>query len=267
MYPVLFKIFGFEVRSFGVLMVIAFLSAIWLCQQRAAKFGLNKDKVGDLSLWLLGSGVIGARVVFILQDLPYYLAHKSELLSLRFSGLTSFGGLIFGLIALVVWCRVQRVSIVSVLDMVAPCFLLGHIFGRFGCFFNGCCYGRACDASYPLATHFAEAPGLHQPAQLYDAAMNVGALAVLLAWERKGLSIGKPFCVALALHGLTRFIYEFWRAGTDSEVQSGVASSTYWGNLPITQAQGMAAVLILVGIIGFAIFSRRPAVASQPRTA
>jgi phosphatidylglycerol:prolipoprotein diacylglycerol transferase len=149
------------------------------------------------------------------------------------------------------------VSVLVLLDLLGPCFLVGHIFGRIGCFLNGCCYGRQCDPQDFLAFHFAEIPGFHFGAQLIDALMNVVALGLLLAIERKGLSLGRVFSLTLVLHGITRFIYEIWRAGTVAEVKLEVASSTYWGTLPITQAQAMAAVLIVAGAIGLVLFGKR----------
>jgi prolipoprotein diacylglyceryltransferase len=59
------------------------------------------------------------------------------------------------------------------------------------------------------------------------------------------------------LHGLTRFIYEFWRAGTVEQVNRGEASSTYWGTLPITEAQGVALAMMAVGIVLLFVYARK----------
>ncbi len=81
--------------------------------------------------------------------------------------------------------------------------------------------------------------------------MNLVVLAVLLVIEKRGIAPWKLTGMTLVLHGLTRFIYEFWRAGTEEQVKTGVASSTYWAGLPITQAQAFAAVVMVVGAIIF----------------
>src|SRR5277367_440857 len=103
MHPILFKIGSFELHTYGAMMVVAFVAAIWLANLRAARYGIDKNQVGDMAFWTLVSGVLGARIVFILQDLPYFLSHRNELFSLQFQGLTSFGGLIFGGLAVVFW--------------------------------------------------------------------------------------------------------------------------------------------------------------------
>lgn len=257
MYPKLFEIpkigpIGpITVHSFGVMMVIAFAASLWVARTRAPKFGIDSNKMTDAGFWALVAGVLGARVVFILQDLPYYLAHKDELFSIQFQGLTSFGGLIFAVIALAVWARKAGVPMARLFDVCAPAYGVGYILGRVGCLLNGCCYGTVCSPDFFLATHFGRMSDPHHPAQLYDAGMNILALGALFWLERRGLKMGQAAAFYLAAHGVARFIYEFWRAGTVEEVKLGIASSTRMGTLPFTEAQVVAFALVLVGIVWF----------------
>ena len=104
MHPILFtikqvqiggaKVGPLQVHSFSVMLILAFLLAVWVARRRARKFGFDPGKVSDASMVALFAGVVGARLLFILQDLPYYLSHRSELFSIQFQGLTSFGGLL-----------------------------------------------------------------------------------------------------------------------------------------------------------------------------
>src|SRR5258708_39320752 len=104
MHPILFSLGPFrvggaaigpiQVHSFSVMLILAFLAGLWLARRRAPKFGFSPAKVSDASMLVLFAGVIGARALFILQELPYYLQHKDELFSIQFQGLTSFGALI-----------------------------------------------------------------------------------------------------------------------------------------------------------------------------
>lgn len=238
------------------MLMIAFLAALWLARRRAARFQFSADKISDASIFALFLGVIGARVTFILQDLPYFLKYPQELWSLKFRGLTSFGGIIFGLFAYAIFALRQKRSLRDVLDVVSPPALLGHAIGRVGCLLNGCCYGFPCTDGTGFCVKVDQSPYLHQPAQLYDSLMNVGALFVLLGIERRGLSRGQTFALFLVLHGITRFIYEYWRAGTVQQVNMGLASSTYWGTLPITQAQVAAVAMIAIGGFLYLFFQR-----------
>ena len=248
MLPVFFKIGLFEVRSFGVMMLIAFLCALWLALRRAEKYGFTKAQVMDAAFWVLLAGILGARLGFILQELPDFLKHPDKLFTLKFEGLTSFGGVIFGFFALWLYSRKLGRGVTGILDVMAAPFLVGHIFGRIGCLLNGCCYGGPVHSNVPWAIHvnvLNENPAtLHHPAQIYDSLMNVGGLILLLLLERKPRAPGQSFGLMLVFYGMARIIYEMWRAG---------ASSTYWGSLPFTQAQAMAALLVLVGLAMFFI--------------
>lgn len=257
-----------QIHSFSVMLIIAFLLGVWIARRRAPKFGFDPGKISDASMLALFAGVIGARVLFIVQDLPYYLAHKDELFSLQFQGLTSFGGLLFGVAAYWWFAWRQKRALRDVLDVIAPSALLGQAIGRIGCLLNGCCYGVVCSATYPLAVHIDNTTTLHVPAQLYDTLMTTTAFFILLWIEKKRqMHPGQTTAMFLILYGLTRFIYEFWRAGTVEQVNSGVASSTYWGNLPVTQAQAVALAMIAAGVIFFLVFQRRPVVKPIQETA
>lgn len=249
MLPVLFKIGTFKVHSYGVMLIAGFLIGLAIARKRAEKFGINPQKLTDMAFWALISGVFGARIAFIAQEWGYYTQHPDELFSWQFAGLTSFGGVIGGLILIVFWARRSGWSVRTTLDVVAPAGLVVHAIGRVGCLLNGCCYGGQCPQNLPWGIHVDKIPALMHPAQIYDALMNLAAIPILLWVERRGQSKGQIFALMLTFHGLARFIYEFWRAGTDEQVRAGLASSTYWKAVPfLTQAQAMAAVLVIVGL-------------------
>lgn len=238
-------------------MLIAFFAGVWLAMRRAKRYQFTPSQIGDASFWALILGVLGARIVFILQELPYYLANTRELFSIQFRGLTSFGGLVFGLAVYAFYSVRLKRSLLDLLDVVAPATMLAWAIGRVGCLLNGCCYGRACSESGLLCVPVENSTLLHQPAQIYDSLFNLVFLAALLRIEKRGLAQGQVFALFLTFHGLARFIYEFWRAGSIAEVRAGLASSTYWNGLPITEAQAVAAAMVLLGLGLFFAFQRR----------
>jgi phosphatidylglycerol:prolipoprotein diacylglycerol transferase len=246
-----------KIHSFSVMLILAFLVGVFIARRRAPKFGFDANKVSDAAMLCLFAGVIGARLLFILQDLPYYLSHRSELFSIQFQGLTSFGSLIFGFGAFWWFAYRQKRALRDVLDLFAPSALIGQGIGRIGCLLNGCCYGVVCTTNYPLAVHIDDTKVLHVPAQLYDTVMCFIAFGLLLWIEKKRpLHRGQVFSLFLIMYGLSRFIYEFWRAGSIDQVNQGIASSTYWGNLPITQAQVAALAMIIGGVVTFFVMQR-----------
>jgi phosphatidylglycerol:prolipoprotein diacylglycerol transferase len=264
MHPVLFNIGNFPVRSFGVMILIAFLAGLWLVRWRAPRYGLDVTKATDLAFTVLIAGILGARLAYIVQNVSYFSQHPNELFSLRFEGLTSYGGVILGAAAVAWWAVRNKASLGKLTDLYAPAFMFGHVFGRIGCFLNGCCYGGSCPSHVFLATQFPGTDGPHYPAQLYDSGMNLIGVLVLLAIERKGwLRTGQLTGLFLVIHNGIRFVYEFWRAGTDEQNAQGNATAHYFGGLPITEAQAMSLALMVAGLIVFFANSRKsPALVS-----
>lgn len=257
MHPILFEAGPIKLYTFGLMLVIGLLCAMWLGRKRAERYGLTKDQFVDASFWALVLGILGARIVFIAQDWDYYRRNMDKLLSWQFEGITSFGGIIFGAIGLWLWSKIRRIPLIAVLDTAGAAFLLAHAIGRIGCLMNGCCFGTQCEL--PWGIHVANHTGLFHPAQVYDSLMNIAALVILLRLEKRGLRSGQSFGLFLMLHGLARFIYEFWRAGTVEEVQRGLASSTRIPGIPLTEGHVMAAVLIVIGLVLFMVRRRAPA--------
>jgi phosphatidylglycerol:prolipoprotein diacylglycerol transferase len=256
MFPVLFHIGSIPLRSYCVMIVAGFAAAVVLGQVRASRYGLSKRQVRDMLCWALFAGVLGARVGFIAQDIPYFVGHPLETVSLRFEGMTSFGGLIAGTAAIMIWARLHRVHVLRILDVTGPSFILGHAVGRVGCLLNGCCFG-VVSPGLPWGIHVEGSAVLHHPAQAYDSILSLTVLAYVLHRESKGSHSGQIFGLSFGLYGLVRFVCEFWRAGTLAQVNANEASSTYWGNLPITQAQALAVVILAVGAVLWARFGGR----------
>ncbi|NUM38356.1 MAG: prolipoprotein diacylglyceryl transferase [Armatimonadetes bacterium] len=198
------------------------------------------------SFAILLLGIIGARVVFILQSLEYYRQNPQELWTLQFRGLTSFGGLIFGFFAAWGFAWRAKKPLLALLDTAAVPVLIGHAIGRVGCLLNGCCYGGVCDL--PWGIHVEGYSELHHPAQIYDSLMLVAGAWILHRIEKKGLALGQSFAAMLVVYGVARFAYEFFRAGV---------TSTTIANLPLTEAHIAAAVMAILGIGLYAVWGRR----------
>jgi phosphatidylglycerol---prolipoprotein diacylglyceryl transferase len=240
MHPTIFQIGSFKLASFGVMMVLALLAGLVVARKRAPAHGITAEQVADVSFWLILAGILGSRLFFVAQEYKYYFSHLNELLTVQFQGLTSFGGFIVGSLVAAYVCKRKGISPLTFLDVIAPAFLLGHAIGRIGCLLNGCCHGAPAKIAFPFAAYSAENKQYNVPAQLYDSAMNIVALFVLLWLEKRYPRQGFAFGMMMILHGFARFIYEFFRAG---------ASSTTIGGSPLTEGHVMALVIMVVGAV------------------
>ena len=128
---------------------------------------------------------------------------------------------------------------IGFLDLAGPAFVIGHAVGRIGCLLNGCCHGAAATSAFPFTVYSAEAKTQTVPAQLYDSLMNVIVFFLVLQLEKRSNKPGFTFGIVFVLHGLARFIYEFFRAGS---------SSTTIGGFPFTEGHVMALLVALFGL-------------------
>lgn len=149
---------GFPIFGFGAMLLLAFLICLWIGGRRAKKFGIAPELIQDLAIWLFIGGVIGGRTCFLLldSDVENFSDFFSKFLRIWDGGLILYGAIIGGTLAYFLGYYVSfryrpNVTTLRIAEIVAPCIALGLVFGRFGCFLNGCCYGQVACASCPSA--------------------------------------------------------------------------------------------------------------------
>ena len=222
---------GLPIKTYGFCMALGFLAAwqvlSWLCRRT----GRQPEPLSNLLMLMLFSGIIGARLEYVREFWGREFASDPlSVFKVWQGGLVFYGGLILAIVVFFVWCRVRRERMAPVADLFVTVIPLAHAFGRVGCFFFGCCYGResacACAVAFPrhspawnaqveagriLQSAQSSLPVL--PTQLFEAAAVLCLFAVLLFvvlrnWKRRpGFTTG---CY-LAGYACIRFSIEFLR--------------------------------------------------------
>jgi phosphatidylglycerol---prolipoprotein diacylglyceryl transferase len=222
MYPRLFDLGPLTVYTYGVLLAAAYLLGLKMAMVRAAKRGLDANRVLDLGIYIIISALIGAKLLLFITDFRAYMANPRELLTIIRSGGVFYGGLILAVVVALVYIRRIGLPLWTTCDVFAPGIALGHVVGRFGCLFAGCCYGRQVAQSHwwtitftdPFAATNVGTPlGVPlYPTQIFEAGAEALILAVLLLTERKGKPFaGRTFWIYMLLYAVSRFIIEFFR--------------------------------------------------------
>lgn len=219
MHPLLFHIGNFAIHTYGLCVALGFLAGITLAARRAKRHGLNPEDVSNLGVWLIIAGMLGGKlfhVIFFWNDFSAGW-RANGVASLR-EGFVFYGGFIGASLAAVLFCRRHRLPLAKMADLYAPSVALGHAFGRLGCFFNGCCYGRACDL--PWAVRF---PGPHEmagvpvhPTELYEVAGNLVIFVALSAFYQQRKFDGQVWWLYVLSYGVLRFGVEFFRGDYDA---------------------------------------------------
>jgi phosphatidylglycerol:prolipoprotein diacylglycerol transferase len=249
MYPVVFRLGDFEVTSFGVLVAIAALAAIWLFGRELTRSGLPADAANAGLAGVIG-GLAGAKLLWTVEFMG-----EAPIASLLFSrgGLSWFGGLIGGVGTGLFMLRRYRVPLMPALGAAAPALALGHAIGRVGCFLVGDDYGRATDLPWGVAFPRGLPPTtvpVH-PTQLYETLALSVVVWLLLAWRRRGVADRVVFGRYLVLAGAVRFLIEFVRV-----------------NLPVlgplTLAQVISACLVIGGAVLIVTSGSRVGAGARP---
>jgi phosphatidylglycerol:prolipoprotein diacylglycerol transferase len=208
------------IYTYGVLLAAAYLFGLKLAMVRAKRRGLDEARVLDLGIYIIIAALVGAKLLLLVTDFNTFRNNPRELLTLARSGGVFYGGLILAVAVSFWYIRRVGLPLWTTCDVFAPGIALGHVIGRFGCFFAGCCYGRptrvpwAITFTDPFAAENVGTPlnvPLH-PTQLYEAGAEAIILGVLLMTERNGRPFaGRTFWLYILLYAISRFIIEFYR--------------------------------------------------------
>jgi phosphatidylglycerol:prolipoprotein diacylglycerol transferase len=251
MHPILIEIAGFPVYTYGLLLAAAYLLGLQFALKRARSRALDPNRVMDLGIWIIVSALVGAKLLLLVVDHDKFSSDPAEVMNLVRSGGVFYGGLIAAVAVALWYLRRHRMPMWTVTDVFAPGIALGHVVGRMGCFFAGCCFGRPTTVPWaitftdPFAAQNVGTPlgiPLH-PTQLYEAGAELLILGGLLWFERKGRSFpGRTFWTYMLLYGLSRFVIEYYRG--DPREMVGIFSTSQFVSLLIVPVSVVMLVLL-----------------------
>ncbi len=219
MDPILFKFFGITVYSYGFFLSFAFMLCLMLILRRARFMDIAPHYVLDLGLYIIISGIVGARLFYIFSNFNYYLENPLEIFLLNKGGLVFHGGLILALIVGIAIVKIWKLPVLQMADLVITFLPLGQAIGRVGCFLNGCCYGKPTESifgiKFPTYSFAANAfgPDIYvYPTQIFSSIADLAIFFILLLRMKKKQYDGQAVIYYLFLYGVARFFLEFLRA-------------------------------------------------------
>jgi len=154
MYPELFKIpfVNLTVKSYGLMMVIAFLAAVSLIRRFSRNITPDPGLITNAALYSLIAGVVGARLFYVVHHFDLFRGNLSSVFVLWKGGLELLGGVILAIAVIFFYLWYHKLPIRRYLDILAIGLMLALAFGRIGCFLNGCCFGK--QTKLPWAVRF-----------------------------------------------------------------------------------------------------------------
>jgi len=287
MFPILFRlpipgIGPITIHSYGVLLVVAFLVAIYVARRLASREKVSGDQIVDLGVYVILGGLVGAKLLLLVVDWDFYSRQFGSILeqgggsvgatlspmlgqfgavlgtlasmgmSLLQAGGVFYGGLIGGVAVGMWYLRRHALPLWKAADITAPAIAVAHAFGRAGCFAAGCCYGVPTDAPWGVSFTNSYAGTLVgvplniplHPTQLYSALGNLTIFGFLLWFYGRKKFDGQVFWTYVTMYGAFRFVVEFWRGDPRGALFGGsLSTSQFVAIVMVTVALGMLARL------------------------
>jgi phosphatidylglycerol---prolipoprotein diacylglyceryl transferase len=241
MFPEIFHTPFFTLHTYGVLVALGFLAALWMAGRLARRDQLNSENVTNLGIYCALAALAGAKVMMFVVDLPYYFSHPGEILSLSTleAGGVFYGGLIAALGVAWWYLHRTRLPALRTADVFAPAIALGHGIGRLGCFSAGCCWGIECHLPWAVKFTNPESQALVgvplntplHPTQLYESAAEFVIFAILYRMIGKPHRAGSIISLYLMLYSAARFVVEFFRYHEQGNLWGGPLDTSQWISL------------------------------------
>lgn len=241
MDPVAFKLFGLEIRWYGLLIALAVLIGSMLALREAKRKGMKEETLIDFLLFAVPAAIVGARAYYVVFMWDYYSKNPDQILNIRSGGLAIHGVILGGTITAIIFAKIRKINFWNLADIVAPSLILGQAIGRWGNFANNEAHGSPTDLPWGILV---DGVKVH-PTFLYESLWNLLVFFFLLWYRRKKATVeGEVFILYLMLYSAARFFIEGLR--TDSLMIG-----------PFRTAQLMSIVIIAIGAVFLNIRKRK----------
>ena len=238
--PIIFSLGHIHIGWYGLFIALGVGVALWLTAREANRRGIVSDEIYGGALWVIGAGVVGARLFHVVDNWQTYAANPAAIFGT--AGLAIYGALVGGLAAVVVYARVRRLPLGRLLDSTALAIPLAQAIARIGCFINGDNYGVPTNPPLPWSVVWTNPNSMvpdhtvaYQPAQLYELVWDLIVFGIVWKLRDHVRGEGVLFLIYATLYSFGRFFISFVRE-----------DNIYFANLRQAQIIALAVMALAV---------------------
>ncbi len=242
--PSTFTVGPLTIHFYGLIIAMGLMLAVLYACRRSSQFGILEDDLIDGVLWVTPFAIICARIYYCVFSWESYVENPISVLYIWKGGLAIYGGVIGAAIGVAVFCKVKKIKVTALLDLVSLGFLIGQSIGRWGNFFNREAFGAETQSLFRmgLMNAFTGTVRYYHPTFLYESVWNAAGFVLLHFASKKRRYDGQVALSYVAWYGLGRTFVEGLRM-----------DSLYWGQFRVSQVLAavscMAAVVVLLWLM------------------
>ncbi len=228
------------IHLYGVIIAFGLILAVLYGCKRSKAFGLKEDDLIDGVLWVTPFAIACARAYYVIFEWQRYAENPVSALYIWEGGLAIYGGVLGAVVGVAVFCRIKKIKMTAVLDLMLLGFLIGQSIGRWGNFVNREAFGAETTTflRMGLFNRYTETVTYYHPTFLYESAWNALGFVLLHFLSKRRTYDGQVALLYAAWYGLGRCIIEGLR--TDS---------LWWGPFRVSQLLAAVSCLAAVGIL------------------
>ncbi len=240
-----FSIGSLNIHFYGMIIAFGMLLAVLYAIRRSKQFGLREDDILDGVLGIVPFAIICARAYYCIFSWHEFADDPVSVLYIWKGGIAIYGGVIGAAIGVMVFCRIKKLRLGAVLDLVSLGFLIGQSIGRWGNFFNREAFGAVTDSFLRMGLYnpVTQVTTYHHPTFLYESVWNLAGFVALHFLSKKRQYDGQIALGYVLWYGLGRTFIEGLR--TDS---------LYWGPFRVSQLLAALSCAAALGVLIFMAF-------------
>ena len=216
------------IHGYGVMIAVGVLMAIWYSEKQAKKYGLLADRIDGLAITCLLVGYFFSKVLYCITVWDDFIAHPMEVLGSN--GWVVYGGILGGILGAWIYCRVRKMRFMDYFNLVIPSVAMAQGFGRIGCFFAGCCYGKPTNGAWGVTFPTDSLCPLGVPViptQLISSLGDFVIFAILHQAYKNEKYRGRTGALYLILYSAGRFMIEFLRGDIERGSIGNLSTSQF----------------------------------------
>ena len=235
-----FSIGPLSINYYGLIIACGLLLAVIYACRRTKQFGIKEDDVMDGVLWITPFAILCARLYYCVFEWDMYAADPISVLYIWKGGLAIYGGVLGAALGVIVFCRIKKIKLGTLLDLVALGFLIGQSIGRWGNFFNREAFGAATDSFLRMGLYnkYTGQYEFYHPTFLYESLWNAAGFVLLHILSKKRRYDGQIALGYVAWYGLGRALIEGLRM-----------DSLYWGPFRVSQVLAAVSCVAAVSVL------------------